>query len=333
MIARSRTRRLTAHGTPGAPDIGVDVYERAAREPGPRVVVLGGVHGDEAGGIVAAGRVAASDWLLGRGSLVVVPVAHEAAHAADRRESPVDGGNLARSFPGSADGTATERLARLLLDEVIAGADVLIDLHTSSPATDMPLFVGCLDDGSPHGDVATHLAAGFGLDLVWTHPGLGPGRTLTVAAERGIPALYVESPIGGVLDERYVAAYVDGVRSVLESLGMLDRSTRRPGPSIWVHGDGDVDGFTAAGADGLFERTVGLLDEVEAGQPIGRILGGPGEVLEEVRAPSSGLVTTLQRAAAVSRGRPLVGVTARRPARLGLASDELSHHTNTRSTP
>lgn len=327
-------RRVTAAGTSetGTSEPGFDVYERTAVAAGPRVVVLGGVHGDEVGGIVAAGRIATTEWPLERGSLVVVPVAHEAAHTADRRESPLDGGNLARSFPGDQAGTPTERLARLLLDEVIAEADVLIDLHTSNPATDMPLFVGCLDDGSAHGDAAVRLAAGFGFDLVWTHPSLGPGRTLTVAAERGIPALYVESPVGGVLDERYVSAYVDGVRSVLEALGLLSPARERPQPTTWLHGDGDVDGFTAAGVDGLFERTVALLDEVRTGQPIGRILGGPGEILEEVRAPASGLVTTLQRAAAVARGRPLVGVTPRRPTRLGIPTDEHLQHTNTRST-
>lgn len=337
MSALTVMRRVVAPAhdaaSPDAPGLGFDLYERTAPEPGPRVVVLGGVHGDEVGGIVAAGRIAVADWPLERGSLVVVPVAHEAAHRANRRESPLDDGNLARSFPGAADGTPTERLARLLLDEVIAGADVLIDLHTSNPETDMPLFVGCLDDGSAHGDQAVRLAHAFGLGLVWTHPSLGAGRTLTVAAERGIPALYVESPVGGVLDETFVTAYVDGVRSVLEALGMLAPGAPRTRPATWLHGDGDVDGFTAASADGLFERTVALLDEVEGGQLVGRILGAPGEVLEEVRAPASGVVTTLQRAAAVRRGRPLVGVTAHRPVRLGLHSDELRQHMNTRSTP
>ena len=35
------------------------------------------------------------------------------------RTSPLDKLNLARIFPGRADGTASERLARLLAEEVI----------------------------------------------------------------------------------------------------------------------------------------------------------------------------------------------------------------------
>ncbi|MBP8974933.1 MAG: hypothetical protein KBH93_13785, partial [Anaerolineae bacterium] len=69
-------------------------------------------------------------------------------------------------------------------------SDVLIDLHTSSPGTDMPLFVGCLDDGSPASSRAVELALATAMPVLWTHPDLGPGRTLTTARDLDIPALY-----------------------------------------------------------------------------------------------------------------------------------------------
>ena len=42
---------------------------------------------------------------------------------------PEDGKNLNRCFPGSFEGTYTDALARSIFDELIAPADVLIDLH------------------------------------------------------------------------------------------------------------------------------------------------------------------------------------------------------------
>lgn len=317
---RWATIRLTA---PGDPATGVTVHELVGERPGPTLVVLGGVHGNEIGGIIAAARVAATDWELLAGRLVVVPVAHEAAHAADLRCSPLDDGNLARTFPGDASGAPTERLARLLTDEVLARADVLVDLHTSSPTADMPLFVGCLDDGSDAATRAVDLATTFGVPLVWTHPTLGPGRTLTVARERGIPALYVESPVGGVLNDCYLERYTDGVRSLLERLELITSSATavRPALERWVHGDGDTDAFRATTRAGSFLGRVDLLQPVRRDETVGVVLDDTGTVVEEIRAPADGLVTTIQRTAAVSAGHPVVGITPERPARLGLPSD------------
>ncbi|WP_244632184.1 MULTISPECIES: succinylglutamate desuccinylase/aspartoacylase family protein [unclassified Microbacterium] len=242
------------------------------------------------------------------------------------RVSPEDGGNLARSFPGRVHGSRTEQLAHLLTSEVLAHADVIVDLHTSNSAADMPLFVGCLDDGSPAADESVRLAFGLGMPMLWTHPRLGPGRTLTVAAERGIPALYVESPLGGVLERGYVDAYTDGVRAVLEACGLVAAETpprTRPAPALWVHGDGDTDAFSAVTSDGFFERIVALLDPVRRGDPVGRVIDVFGREQEIVIAPIDGIVTTLQRAAAVVSGQPVVGVTPVRPGVLGLASDDL----------
>lgn len=302
--------------------VGLDVFELDSGVAGPTLLVLGGVHGDEVGGIVAAGRIASTSWPLVSGRLVVVPVAHEAATAADSRVSPIDGGNLARSFPGALGSTATDEVAWLITHRLIARADVLIDLHTSNSRADMPLFVGCVDDGSSHATRSVELAHGFGMEMLWTHPAVGPGRTLTVALERGVPALYVESPVGGVLDDSYVHAYVDGVVSVMEKLGMLAPEAPRPGPSLWLHGNGDVDTFSAAAVSGLFDRSVSLMDRVRRGQLVGRIVDTLGRVQREVLAPTDGYVTTLQRSAVVERGQPMVGITKPRPPTLGLPSDQ-----------
>ena len=77
-------RRVSA-GTAG----GFDVWTAEAAAPGPRVVILGGVHGDETQGVLAAGRLASDDTRLTRGSVDVVPICHEAAFKADSRTSVV----------------------------------------------------------------------------------------------------------------------------------------------------------------------------------------------------------------------------------------------------
>lgn len=305
-------------------EVAVTVRELDSGVPGPRVLVLGGVHGDEVGGIVAAGRASVQEWPLISGSLVIVPVAHEAARASNTRVSPLDGGNLARTFPGRLGGTATEQLAWLITHRLLSRCDLLIDLHTSNAATDMPLFVGCLDDGSPEATRAVELALKSGMPMVWTHPELGPGRTLTTARELSIPALYVESPVGGVLDETHLAAYAQFIRSTLLALGMIDGEPEKHPVPLWLHGNGDVDTFTAAGAAGLFLRETRLMSRVRRGDRVGLIVDELGRERETVTAPRNGYVTTLQRSAVISAGQPLVGVTGVRPPALSFASDAFS---------
>ncbi len=306
--------------------IGVTVHTVRSRIDGPRVLVLGGVHGNEIGGIVAAGMLTTEPIELRSGTLSVVPITHEAAHRCFARTGPDDDGNLARSFPGALEGTPTERLAALIGERLISHADVLIDLHTSSPDADMPFFAGGLDDGSSVGTRGTELAVAFGAGTVWTHPQVGVGRTLTQAQRLGIPAIYVESPRGGVLNRVLLDAYVAGVRRVLGAVDMLavEGPPAEP-PRLWLHGDGDTDAFLPTPVDGWFLGEVSLLDVVVAGQRLGRVVDYRGTPLYDVVAPSGGVVATLRTAAPVTTGTPLIGVAAIRPAVLGLPSDMIVH--------
>lgn len=303
---RRQRLRLSCPGTAGG--VAVEATYLDSGAAGPVVTLLAGVHGNELAGVVALRRLCADPPALIRGRLRVVPICHEAAFAADMRESPLDGKNLAREFPGSAAGSPTEQAAFLIDTQLIEGSDVLLDLHTSSPEADMPFFAGCFDDRrSPECARAVALCYAFGAGIVWTHPSTGHGRTLTSAHARGIPAVYVESPNGGTLNEAVLAAYLDGVLRVLGHLGMI-ASEDVPGPvpcTLALEGNGDIDRASVAKRAGLFVAVKALLDPVEEGDLIGYIEDEGGEPREEFRAERSGVITTLRRRSRVRRGDPL----------------------------
>ncbi|MGH2603516.1 MAG: succinylglutamate desuccinylase/aspartoacylase family protein, partial [Dehalococcoidia bacterium] len=110
---------------------------------GPTIVVLGGVHGDEYEGMAAV-RAVFRDLNLSelRGTFAGVPLCNPPAFGAGTRESPVDGLNLARIFPGHPDGAVSERIAHVLTESVVSKADFLIDLHSSGSRMSMPLLAG-----------------------------------------------------------------------------------------------------------------------------------------------------------------------------------------------
>ena len=281
----------------------LEIAELAGPGDGPTVALLGGVHGDELEGIAAVRAICGylgSGEVSWSGRVRAVAVANPPAHAAFHRTSPVDGGNLARSFPGDPSGTVTQRLADTLTHRVIDGADLLIDLHSAGLNYAMPFFAGYSD---PKGAPAAHT---FGAPLVWAHDTLNPGRSLTTASELGVPSIYVEGGGGGALRRWELHGYRDGVLRVLASLGMLTFPEKTGPQRILRGGDGDVDSSVAASVTGWCVTAVRAADAVRRGELIAEVIGSDGGVRQEVVAPHDGTVMMLRRRAQVVPGDGIV---------------------------
>ncbi len=97
---------------------------------GPRVLVLGGVHGNEPGGWLAAEYVA--EWEPRAGSLLVIPRANQLATRAFERTFP-ELGDLNRLYPGSeTNPLPMSRMAAAIVDVAREFAvDLVLDMHES----------------------------------------------------------------------------------------------------------------------------------------------------------------------------------------------------------
>ena len=274
--------------------------------------VVGGVHGDEFEGVAAC--LALAEDLAGSpiaGRLRLVPVAHEAAHRASLRSSPIDGRNLARTFPGAAAGEPTERLAAALRTEVILGSDVFVDLHSAGTAYTMPLLVGWGDDGCPTCGRSAAAAEAFAAPVLWRHAGpLPPGRTLSAAHDAGIASIYAEASGGGTLSTPEADAYCAGIRRLMAGLGMLslapgDEPDARAPLRLVGEGDLDVPAMIAP-FDGMCETLVGPLDRVVAGQVVAIVVDPITGQRAEVASNGDGVVVLARRGARVIRDDNLV---------------------------
>src|SRR6188472_3468407 len=99
-----------------------------ANGDGPTVLVIGGVHGDEPEGQIAAlnlARTLQPEQVTGR--VIVIPCASPEASRAYTRLWP-SGANLNRSFPGSPTGPADEQLAHFMSTELLPRSDVVVDI-------------------------------------------------------------------------------------------------------------------------------------------------------------------------------------------------------------
>ena len=269
----------------------------AGRGARPVFVVVAGIHGDEAEGILALLDLwQALDPRDLRGRLVIVPVANPPAFAAGRRTSPIDDLDLNRVFPGRPDGSATQQLAHVLFHRLVAGADLLFTLHSWYSQGVAEDFIECprsLAGGGAKARAAA-LASGFGRVRVLDWPA---GLLAGVANDAGIPA--IEAEIGGLGRslpegrERYCAH----VRALLRHLGMIDHEA---GPEI--RGALYEARHVLAPAGGLMRLATALGAEVESGALLGTIHDLHGRPRHAVHAPFAGRVGAHRTFASVRPG-------------------------------
>jgi len=283
----------------GSPGLTMHVFRAPAK--GPVLTILGGVHGDEFEGQLAAALVVETlGPLVEFGELRVVPRSNPLALDSQTRLTQEDGKNLARCFPGDANGTVTDRIARALTSHAFTGTDVVIDLHSAGRALKMPLMVGY---GAADAGRCAPLALAFGAPLVWEHDAIGPGRSISAASDCGAAALYVECSGGGTVRHSELAAMVDGVRRVAVALGIVD-GTPEPSvsPRVLRGGDGNLDASISCSEDGLAVLFVDVGQEVLAGETLAEIRDSAGCLMESIIAPTAAFVMALRRDAPVLRG-------------------------------
>ncbi len=303
---------------------------------GPRLLITAGVHGDEYIPMLSVRelirRFDADEKLRAglRGEVALVPVVNESAFKLGRRCGE-DGLDLARTCPGRAEGSATERAAAAL-SELIRAADFYADLHTGGTEFCVwPLAGYVLHRDAGILDQQRAMARAFGLPLVWGTSAELEGRSLSVARDAGVPAIYVEY-FGGALESVGAASsewssvparevveqvggghpMVAGCLNLMRHLGVLEGAEIEHAPEVIEDHrpqSGHMQICHPAPWDGFFQRAVSVGDWVEAGQPLGSVSTILGDRSAPVPAEQSGRVVTLRWHPRVNAGES-VGVVA-----------------------
>ena len=121
--AQTQTAGVIMAGTPYQ----TAYFVKTGANPGPTIVVMGGLHGDETAGYLAARQL--KNWQIESGTLVVVPDANAPAIRANRR---FVGRNMNALFPGKKDGDGNQQLAYALWQLIKSSKpDLLLTLHES----------------------------------------------------------------------------------------------------------------------------------------------------------------------------------------------------------
>ena len=230
-------------------------------------------------------------------SITAVPIVNVFGFVYDSRYLP-DRRDLNRSFPGSASGSLASRLAWTFMREVVAEADIGIDLHTAAPPrTNLSQVRANLDD-----EETLRLGMAFGAPVI-IHGGAPSGSLRGVAVRRGKRVLLFEAGEPHRFNADAIDVGVRGVLNVMAALGMIDNPPppAAPNPCLsrrtrWVR----------ASQSGIFHPLVELGSNVEDRQVIGRVADPFGGMSRDLRAPFAGIVVGLVSDPRVHRGDAVI---------------------------
>lgn len=258
----------------GAVMIPVTVIKRG---DGPTVLLTGGNHGDEYEGPIALSKLA-STLKAGdiNGRVIVVPFMNFPAFQAGKRTSPIDAGNLNRSFPGRPDGTVTEKIADYFQRHVLPLADYVLDIHAGGRTLDFVPFaaIHLLPDAEQQARCEAAMRA-FGAPYSMRMLELDSvGLFDSAVEEAGKVFVSTELGGGGSASASSVAVAERGVYGLLAHAGVLARETFDNGDvqrttTLLDMPDGSC--YTTSEHSGLLEMCRDLGDIVQEGEVIARV--------------------------------------------------------------
>lgn len=239
---------------------------------GPTALLTGGNHGDEYEGPIALFDLAQNlDAAALSGRVIIVPGMNYPAFRAATRTSPIDRGNMNRSFPGRPDGSVTEKIADYFQRYLVPLADIVLDIHSGGRTLDFVPFAAAhiLPDKVQEARcfaAVDAFAAPYSMCMLEID---AVGMYDTAAEEQGKVFLTTELGGGGTATARTVAIARRGVRNLLIHAGILGGEPQKQ-PTVYLDmPSGDC--FTFSESDGLVEPCVDLGEAVQAGQVLARV--------------------------------------------------------------
>ncbi|QTP60145.1 N-alpha-acetyl diaminobutyric acid deacetylase DoeB [Billgrantia antri] len=274
---------------------------------GPTALLTGGNHGDEYEGITALMKLTSelrAEEVHGR--VIIVPMMNVPAAMAGKRTSPMDGGNLNRSFPGDPDGTVTEKIADYFTRGLVPMCDVVLDLHSGGRTLDIiPFGASHVLDDPEQQRQALEGAKAFGAPYAMMMFELDAAALFDTAVEsQGKVFVATELGGGGTSTPESLAITERGVRNFLIHFGLIEGEVAMPDePQVFLDMP-DASCYVQSEHSGLLELTLALGDRVEKGQVIARIydMTRSGSAPVEYRAGRDGILAARRFPALVNMG-------------------------------
>ncbi len=281
-------------------DTKINVYAHVLHTgvPGPSVLVLGGVHGNEINGIEIVRRSIEHQFYrdIKCGTVIIVPLLNIYGFINFSRSVP-DGKDVNRSFPGHLNGSLASRVARVITKKLLPYVDVAIDFHTGGDARyNFPQIRYV-----KHDKIATEMAINFNTKYLIEQP-LIASSFRRAAYDMKVPAIVFEGGESIRLDGYSIHKGTEGIKRILHALGMLESQFEASEEARFII---HKSRWVRSSTSGLFIWSVKSGVYVDKGDKLGEIKDPFGTKSVDVLASTSGHIIGHNNACVVSLGDAL----------------------------
>ncbi len=289
-ITRQRTRNHTT----------IPVFIQRSKEPGPTLLMTGGVHGDETNGIaIVRDLIRLGHHIPLRGTVICIPVLNILGFINRSRDLP-DGRDLNRVIPGSATGSLASQTAYMYIDQVAHLADYVLDFHAGGRGLVNYPNVRCDFTQKENLKLAEIFDAPFTLN----------SKTISRSLreyydQQGIISLLYEGGKSLDLDPYVIDTGVQGAVNVLQHLGMQEGESQNLNPDKLLHDST----WLRSAHTGMFQHIIPNGSKITKGQKMGMIMDAYGEFEFSVVAPFDLYVFGINTEPLVYKGDPLFHVS------------------------
>ena len=282
------------------------------KNDGPVLLLTAGIHGDEFPSMYALQQLQQSiDPKEMSGVLVVLHLANlDGFHGNRIALNPKDEKNLNREFPGSAQGTPTERIAELLTREFISKTDFLVDMHSGSANQTLLNHVYSPFVGDEELDALTFefaKATGMQHIVMYGDRPRDPNNSISypnTAMTRGKPGLTTEIGHLAQSDEASIAEALKVATNTMYFLNMLTgKPVEHPEPVIY-----ETIKYPSSKTTGFFRPSKAIGDKVKKGQEVGTVVDYFGNHVETIQAPVDGTVMMVNQMPAIKNGQSVMAI-------------------------
>jgi uncharacterized protein len=281
--------------------IQVPVIVHRAKNDGPTLLLMAGMHGDEINGMEIIRRVIRKGWNRpNAGTVICIPVFNIFGFLNVSRELP-DGRDLNRSFPGSNSGSLASQFAYHFMKEIAPFVDYVIDFHTGSAQRNNFSQIRCVFSD----EESLALAQVFNPPFI-IHSSYISKSIRESMNKRKKKILLFEGGKTNSIEEKVVNEGLDGIKRMLEHLQMrtfkFDNSLNRE--PIYIKNSR----WIRASHAGMFCLMVENGAQVSVGTILGIITDPFGKIERKVKSTIDGFVFCVNETPVVNKGDALFHV-------------------------
>lgn len=283
---------------PSGNSIVVSTHVFRAKAPGPTVLFLGGVHGDEINGMEIVRQSIEKKIFkeLTKGTVIAIPILNVYGFINFSREVP-DGKDVNRSFPGTRSGSLASRVAYSLHKHILPLIDFGVDFHTGGNNNyNYPQIRYTRSD-----ERAKELAEAFGAPIRLAYGTLRSSLRRVAKVKHKVPILVFEGGENQRYDGLSIQHGLAGIQRILQYHEML--------PGAHVPNEGlffNKSTWLRAARGGLFQWMKPSGSWAKKGEPLG-FVNDPQSTKPRryILARSDGYIIAHNNATVVSQGDAL----------------------------